>query len=272
MGFMTYDEFRSRLTNMTATGDFSFGFNWLDYVNSRVDEEIINSHQNDLFRIYSNIPTRGNLIDIGCGSGLSSLCFRRLGFNSVTSIDYDPHSIKASTLMMDKFGGGLTSKWSVAQGSILDEMLVAKNLAKYDVVYSWGVLHHTGNMWQAIRNASAMVKSGGYFHVTLYRSSDKYTECCRQKFTFSLLDKEGKMNMLYRYLESMHKQTGVDVFSPKDNRGMNHFHDALDWLGGIPYEVCDPDVMNSYMWSLGFIRTHFQDMKHGPYLDIYRRR
>lgn len=92
---------------MTPDGNFSFGFNWLDYVERRVTPEIISSHQDDLLEIYKDIPTRGKLIDIGSGSGLSSLCFRRLGFESVYSVDLDPHSITAATLLMNRFGADL---------------------------------------------------------------------------------------------------------------------------------------------------------------------
>lgn len=97
---MTFEEFDLKLCNMTSDGSFSFGFNWLDYVENRVTPEIISSHMDDLMEIYKDIDNRGTLIDIGSGSGLSSLCFRKLGFNSVHSVDMDPHSITAAKVLI----------------------------------------------------------------------------------------------------------------------------------------------------------------------------
>ena len=42
------------------------------------------------------------------------------------------------------------------------------NLSLFDIVYSWGVLHHTGDVWHAIENAASRVKPGGIFYIALY--------------------------------------------------------------------------------------------------------
>jgi 2-polyprenyl-3-methyl-5-hydroxy-6-metoxy-1,4-benzoquinol methylase len=270
---VNWNEFESALVNLKEDGNFSFGFNWIDYAKNRLNEAIISQHLSDLAQIYNEIDNRGALLDLGSGSGLSSLCFLRLGFNSVTSVDLDPYSIEAGEATMERFGEPYRGRWNTHQANILDPLFVAANSNKYDVVYSWGVLHHTGDMWQAIRNAASLVANKGIFHITLYRSGGMYTQHLRMKFAFLMSDREGKKRILFDYLNLIEKTVNHSVFLPKDHRGMNHFNDALDWLGGVPYEVADPDVLQSYLFSLGFQRIHFREnVEGGPFLDIYRKR
>ena len=270
---MNWTEFESALVNLKEDGNFSFGFNWVDYAKNRVDETIINQHLRDLQEIYGSIEKRGSLLDLGSGSGLSSLCFLKLRFSSVLSVDLDPFSIEAGQLLMSRFGESYKNRWSTAQANILDPMFVSQNAHKFDVVYSWGVLHHTGNMWEAIRNAASLVADKGIFHVTLYRSGGLYTQHLRMKFGFLMSDKEGKKRILFDYLNLIEKTVNHSVFIPKDHRGMNHFNDALDWLGGVPYEVADPEVLQAFLYSLGFQRIHFREnVEGGPFLDVYKKR
>lgn len=261
--FVTLDQFKEYLTNMTSDGvtiredgEFSFGFNWLDYVKNRMTEEIIEMHQANLKSLYDSINVDLNnksVFDIGCGSGLSSLSFARLGC-SITSMDIDEFSIEASNYTKENFFKNSTN-WNIFQGSIVDTTTLPQQ--QFDIVYSWGVLHHTGNMWDAIRNAASMVKPGGYFHIALYRSGGKYPMHLEQKFRFKLADTEQKIQMLY-------DRCGQKLFSVKKGRGMNKFHDSLDWLGGLPYEVCDPEVLFAFLKDkYNFEVSYFTDRAQG---------
>ena len=51
--------------------------------------------------------------------------------------------------------------WIVIQGSVLDNAFL-KTLGEFDYVYSWGVLHHTGDMWRALDNVNNLVKLNGF--------------------------------------------------------------------------------------------------------------
>ena len=49
-----------------------------------------------------------------------------------------------------------------------------------------------------------------------------------------------------------------------DSRGMNKFHNAIDWLGGLPYEVCDPEVLFAFLKQNGFEDPiYFKDKNEG---------
>ena len=261
---ITLDEFKQHLTNMSSEGvtmrddgEFSFGFNWTDFVKTRMTSEIIALHQNNLQGLYQQIGVdlKGkSIVDIGCGSGISSVSFANLGCSKITSFDIDEHSVAATKLTKEKFFKG-NADWNVYQASILDQTVVQPQ--SHDIVYSWGVLHHTGYMYQAIRKAAELVKPGGYFHVALYRSGSKLTKSLNEKYRFKFASKEEKIQMLY-------DRAGQKIFNVKKNRGMNKFHDALDWLGGLPYETSEPEVLHSWLKDKFNLHVEFfQDRNAG---------
>src|SRR4030042_5085469 len=145
---------------------FSFGRNWRDFVTSFLNEDRISEAEKSLKGFTGLEKFNGlSFIDIGCGSGLFSLAAYKLGASKVMSFDLDPFSVRCCEYLKEKEGN--PADWTISEGSILDESFINK-IEKADIVYSWGVLHHTGNMWQAIRNAARFVKSGGLFFIAIY--------------------------------------------------------------------------------------------------------
>lgn len=265
--FVSLEEFKTYLTNMIEAGDgvtmrddgeFSFGFNWVDYVKTRMSEDIISMHQTNLKSLYDSIGIsleEKSVFDIGSGSGLSSISFARLGASTITSMDIDSFSVEATAYTKNKFWNNSDIQWNIYQRSILDGIPIPDE--SQDIVYSWGVLHHTGDMWNAIRNSIKAVKPGGIFHVALYRSGSKFSKSLDEKYRFKFADKETKIQMLYN-------RAGQKINHIKKDRGMNKFHDALDWLGGLPYDVADPEVLFSWLKEKhGFEVLYFRDRNGG---------
>src|SRR5215210_846240 len=118
-----------------------------------------------------------SFLDIGSGSGLFSLAARRLGA-SVHSLDYDPRSVACTRELRRRYFPE-DPEWKVEEGSALDADYI-RSLGLFDVVYSWGVLHHTGDMWQALENAQLPVKPGGRLFVAIY--NDTGTQAARWKW------------------------------------------------------------------------------------------
>src|SRR5207244_11013595 len=105
----------------------------------------------------SDLPGK-SFLDIGSGSGLFSLAARRLGA-TVHAFDYDPQSVACTRELKRRYCPE-DPHWSIEQGSVLDCVYLAR-LGQFDVVYSWGVLHHTGAMWAALGNVACLVVEGG---------------------------------------------------------------------------------------------------------------
>lgn len=225
---------------------FGFGRNWSDFVERSFSEERLNKAQRHLLHFLKLPDLRGRtFLDIGCGSGLHSLAAMRAGAERIISFDYDAHSVAATTKLRDFIGK--PSHWSVQQGSVLDHAFM-NSLPAADIVYSWGVLHHTGSMWEAIENASARVNEKGVFYIALY-TTDVYTDPPPEywldiKRQYNRSSALGKKRMEWAYAwkyniwPDLQKRRNPMKYLLKDNRerGMTYWTDVRDWLGGWPME------------------------------------
>lgn len=137
---------------------FAFGQNWSNFLRTLDDERILEAERSlkQMLEVESLRDKR--FVDVGSGSGLFSLAARRLGA-SVHSFDYDPQSVACTSELKRRFFPG-DPQWTVEEGSVLDDDYLA-SLGRFDVVYSWGVLHHTGAMWKALENVTHLCAGGG---------------------------------------------------------------------------------------------------------------
>src|SRR5207244_3997415 len=142
---------------------FRFGRNWSSFLRRLNDARIAEAEEN-LKEFVGQLAGKA-FLDIGSGSGLSSLAARRLGA-TVTSFDFDSQSVACTEELRRRFFPG-DRQWKVDQGSVLDQRYLG-GLGQFDIVYSWGVLHHTGSMWQAMENLKPLVKPGGLLFVAVY--------------------------------------------------------------------------------------------------------
>jgi len=253
---------------------FKFGENWKSFVKETLDESTISgaidSTQYALKKAgisFENI----DVIDIGCGSGLFTLVALRLGARHVTCFDYDPDSVNCTKELL-KSQQIDCSKFTCMQGSVLDEGFI-NSLGKYDLVYSWGVLHHTGNLNKAIKNASSLVKSGGYIFVALYQQTflDYFWKI--EKKIYSNSNKSIQSILSFLWITKTKISFALKGLSFKDmvesyksKRGMNYYKNVHDWLGGYPYEGIKSKDCISLFSSLGFKKSY--DFVPGKYWSL----
>jgi len=238
------------------SGRFAFGENWKSFL-AELDNARIAEAEKSLQWLLGRQRLDGlRFLDIGSGSGLSSLAARRLGA-TVHSVDYDPRSVECTKLLRDRFFPD-DPYWLVERGSILDRNYLAK-LGRFDVVYSWGVLHHTGAMHEAIESASRLVASPGLFVFALYRK----TRLCRlwtlEKRWYCRASPRAQSAARSLYVALMKlafalvgRNFSAYVSSYRGNRGMDYIHDVHDWLGGYPYESIRPADVAHELTRLGF--------------------
>jgi|SRR5690348_981992 len=234
---------------------FAFGKNWLDYAN-KIDEPKIEQAVSDLRRLAGEETLEGlTFLDIGCGSGLHALAALRLNASNVTGVDIDADSVDAARWTFARFAPDAASRFEVQ--SVFD--MTADAFGTFDIVYSWGVLHHTGDMQRAIECAARLVKPGGEFWVALYRKTPFCGTWRGIKRWYSHATPAGQARARRFYMRmqrTMMRLRGDNydayVAGYGKGRGMDYYNDVHDWLGGYPYESIAPDECRALMTRLGF--------------------
>lgn len=239
---------------------FAFGKNWANYSKS-IDEPRIAAACRDLAHLVGADLHGRTFLDIGSGSGIHSLAALRMGAAQVFSFDYDQDSVACTRQLWQREGE--PAHWTVVQGSALDEAFLGA-LAQFDVVYSWGVLHHTGAMWPAVELATRRCKPSGLLVIGLYFKKALLTPVMTQvKRAYAkggrvqrgaLLGSYAAMTLAYQAARGQLSVRAIRNYA--DNRGMNWWHDMVDWVGGYPFEAATPEEVRNFLQPLGFELLH----------------
>lgn len=242
---------------------FAFGENWARFL-ADVDDNRIASSKHALAELLGVESLLGkSFLDIGSGSGLSSLSALLLGAK-VTSFDFDLKSV-ACTREIKRLYAPAATEWTVLQGSILDSAFIA-SLGMHDIVYSWGVLHHTGALWVGIENAISRVAPGGKLFIAVYNDQGwkSHLWWMIKKFYnllphplyrgFGYLIGIGSIaaNILKYTLLLRPMKAITPLLKRGDTRGMSVMHDMIDWVGGFPFEFATYETLELYMKARGF--------------------
>jgi 2-polyprenyl-6-hydroxyphenyl methylase/3-demethylubiquinone-9 3-methyltransferase len=239
---------------------FEFGINWSKFLKV-IDDTRIARAERTIQKLLGTRDLSGmSFLDIGCGSGLFSLAARRLGAK-VHSFDYDPASV-ACTLAMKRNFYFSDPHWIVEQGSVLDSDYL-KSFGQFDIVYSWGVLHHTGSMWQALSNIGSLVKPHGKLVIAIYNDQGRMSKhWLLVKKTYNRLPSGLRWLVLWPAFLRLWGPTFFRDFisgSPchswdeySETRGMSPWRDVVDWVGGYPFEVAKPELIFDFYHTRGF--------------------
>lgn len=235
---------------------FAFGENWASYAEGIGAEQVAWSERCMQALAGPEGVRGGSVVDVGCGSGLHSLAALRLGAASVLALDRDPQSVATTRAVLARLAPQ-GARYDVREADIL--ALDPAQTGRFDLVYSWGVLHHTGAMVRAIERAAALARPGGLFAFALYRRTWLCPLWRIEKLVYSGAAPATQARIraayvaLYRFRARLAGQDFVRFLSdyPKQ-RGMDFLHDVHDWLGGYPYEsIAEPEV-ERLMARLGF--------------------
>lgn len=249
-------------TEVANGARFEFGANWAQFFSVLTDDRIALAEQSlrNMLDV-SNFQGK-HFLDIGSGSGLFSLVARRLGAK-VHSFDYDPQSVACTAELKRRYYPD-DPDWVVEQGSALDKDYL-QTLGQWDIVYSWGVLHHTGAMWQALENIIPLVRHGGTLFIAIYnyqrvmtpvwtwvkRTYNRLPNGLRWLVLGPALIRLWGLRTIYDLLRGKPFYTWRN-YAEYSVRGMSAWRDVVDWVGGYTFEVAKPEEIFRFYGDRGF--------------------
>jgi len=236
---------------------FNFGKNWEKFSEESLDQTKLNSAFDSLDQLIDKDKIKGKtFLDIGCGSGMFAISASRAGAKKVIGIDISKESVEISSRNKKRFLP--RNEMEFLHKSIFDKDIL--KLGKFDIVYSWGVLHHTGNMWRAVDIASKLVNQNGLFVIAIYNKHWSSPVWKAIKWFYNISPKFIRWFMIqvFYWIIALAKLlvTRKNPFSEK-RRGMNFYYDVIDWVGGYPYEYASKDEVVRFVEKKGLKLVKF---------------
>lgn len=233
--------------SMSQTKD-SFDFQW-DKFNTgayMADNKKFMSEVKDWVTSFTSLPESWfdgkKVLDLGCGAGRYSHAMLSMGA-VVTSADQSRAGLEQTKALCSSFG----EKHTVRQENIL----TWRDKGDFDLVYCYGVTHHTGNTYMAIINAARKVHiKGGKLFLMIYGMP-----CEHKDFTGENSYRELR-NELRNFSFSQKKEYLLKKFSPESAHGW--FDQASPQIN----DLLTYEEIEEFLTALGFENIKRTVTKH----------
>lgn len=269
------------MEQFSKNDQFDFGKNWQDFSEKALTHLAVEKAKNDFFNLFSDITLKNKLfLDIGFGQGLSSLCALDNGAD-VVAVDINETCAHVLGKNRQSFFPHLSQKsLSVKIGSILSDdfnsLLHTSYPNKFDIVHSWGVLHHTGNMWAAIKNAVNFVAPQGYFVLAIYNKhwTSLVWRLIKKTYHFSPRFFQKIMIGILTPVIWLAKLLITQKSPTQMTRGMSFYYDVIDWVGGYPYEFASQQeiIQNLQLQDFELLRFIPAQVPTGCHQYVFRKK
>ena len=103
---------------------------------------------------------RKDVLEVGCGSGIAAQMLAEAGA-TLTAVDLTPWAVETTRARLDAF-------WLDAEVFEADGEALPFDDASFDLVFSWGVIHHSSDMDRALRELVRVCRPGGTLVLMVY--------------------------------------------------------------------------------------------------------
>jgi 2-polyprenyl-6-hydroxyphenyl methylase/3-demethylubiquinone-9 3-methyltransferase len=248
---------------------------WKKYA-KHISEKHVVSGVSSLKRLTGLDTFQGrSFLCVGCAGGLMAVAAARLGAQRVVGVDPDPQSIEATHRAFRQIEGEMPGNVELREGDVLDPEFM-NSLGEFDIVYSWGFLHHTGQMWHAMDLVTHNVASGGLLAMGIYNRMwlNGFWLRVKKFYNWAFWPIRFPMALsLFGLTAGARILRGRHPFR-KRSRGMSVWYDTVEWLGGVPYEWASEGEVCGFLKQRGLALVKFLPVagfKHGCNQMLFKR-
>ena len=191
---------------------------------------------------FANFPKykNKNVLEVGCGIGTAAQSFIENGA-IYTGLDLSDKSIEIAKKRLEVFNlNGNLFKENIEEVDNIND-------TEFDLIYSFGVLHHTPDIKKSIQNIHKMLKTGGEFKMMLYaKQSLKYFEIIEGLDQYeaqsgvpiaNVYTKEDVCELLKDFKDITIEQ--AHIFPYKIEKYKNYIYEKKEYFEVMPKELFD---------------------------------
>ncbi|MFQ6107920.1 MAG: class I SAM-dependent methyltransferase [Candidatus Aminicenantales bacterium] len=188
-----------------------------------------------------------SVLDAGCGTGVFSIIFARMGALSVVGIDISKRSLERAQRQADQLGlqNATFQKVNMLRLPFTD--------ACFDIVWSWGSVHHTADPFGCLAELIRVLKPGGSLLVAVYRRTG--LTFLHETLRKGLIRLPSKYWIPFSRFLSLVAAPGISLFKKRDKSRKGEKLEQLlfDWFFVPIRHSYLPEEIKSFLVKRGLV-------------------